>query len=367
MSRKPPPSLFATQTHEGRLWEGLPPFAQDDLRPWRTVNVHFATEADYLAFKAGIGAEGLKACGHMNTRSFWYPPREPVTWNASEWVSDNGRGSPRYPVFIISKGRATSCLTARALESMGVPFRVVVEPQEVDEYRSAVTGGEVVALPFSNLGQGGIPARNWVWDRSTEEGHTRHWILDDNISAFHRTHANTEYRMGDGSGFSAIEDLADRYENMPMAGMEYKAFVPTVTPTTPVHLNTRVYSMILLSNAERDRIGWRGRFNEDTDLSLRFLKRGDCTVLCNAFTGHKTATMKMKGGNTGEVYGDTDERREYAESLKAQHPDVVTIRREYGRWHFSVDYRPFQSNRPQPRADAPPPTDYAMRLRSREH
>ena len=154
--------------------------------------------------------------------------------------------------------------------------------------------------------------------------------------------------MGHGSGFRVIEDLADRYENAPMVGMEYKAFVPTVTPTTPVHLNTRVYSMILLSNAPEDRIGWRGRFNEDTDLALRFLKRGDCTMLVNAFTGHKTATQTMGGGNTAEVYGDTDERREFAESLRDQHPDVVTIRREYGRWHFTVDYRRFRTNRLRP-------------------
>jgi hypothetical protein len=360
MTRNKQAGLFGAPTDP--LWEGMPEFHQEDLRPWRTVKVHLSSEEDYRAFRDAIGAANLRACGYMNTRSFWFPPREPVSWTDRHWVSTTGHGTPRYPVYIISKGRARTGQTARELAAMGVPFSLVVEPQEADEYR-AWGVGPVLVLPFSNLGQGSIPARSWVWDHATSTGAARHWILDDNIAGFHRTHQNTEYRMGDGSGFRVVEDLADRYENVPMAGLEYKAFVPTVSPTTPVHKNTRVYSMILLSNAERDRIGWRGRFNEDTDLSLRYLKRGDCTLLCNAFTGHKVATQTMGGGNTHEVYGDTDERREFAESLQRQHPDVVTIRREYGRWHFSVDYRGFQANRLEQRPDADlTPRDYGLRL-----
>jgi len=51
----------------------------------------------------------------------------------------------------------------------------------------------------------------------------------------------------------------------------------------------------------------------------------------------------MKGGNTDEVYEDRD-RFEFAESLRQQHPDVVTIVERYGRYHHDVDYTPFQKN-----------------------
>jgi hypothetical protein len=36
---------------------------------------------------------------------------------------------------------------------------------------------KILVLPFSNLGQGGIPARNWVWEHSISIGAKRHWIL----------------------------------------------------------------------------------------------------------------------------------------------------------------------------------------------
>jgi hypothetical protein len=110
----------------------------------------------------------------------------------------------------------------------------------------------------------------------------------------------------------------------------------------PFYLNHRVYSCILVKNDIPYR--WRGRYNEDTDLSLRALKDGWCTILFNAFLANKQATMQMGGGNTDELYQD-DGRLEMAKSLQRQHPDVVKITRKWGRWQHQVDYRPFKKNK----------------------
>jgi len=96
--------------------------------------------------------------------------------------------NPRYPVYIISKGRWESRLTSKALERMTVPYHIVIEPQEYEQYAAVIDPAKILVLPFSNLGQGSIPARNWVWEHSIEAGAKRHWILDDNIRAFRRWH-----------------------------------------------------------------------------------------------------------------------------------------------------------------------------------
>jgi hypothetical protein len=54
--------------------------------------------------------------------------------------------------------------------------------------------------------------------------------------------------------------------------------------------------------------------------------------------------MKMKGGNTDEVYGDTNNRKEFAESLQEQHPDVVKVVWRFDRWHHEVNYKSFRNN-----------------------
>jgi hypothetical protein len=277
---------------------------------------------------------------------------------------------PRYPIYIVSKGRWESRLTSKALDSMRVDYRVVVEPQEYREYAEVIDRRKVLVLPFSNLGQGSIPARNWIWEHSIAEGHARHWILDDNIRYFLRFDRNRRYRMHSGATFRAAEDFVDRYTNVAMAGMQYEKFARVkVKHTRPFLLNTRIYSCILLDNRIKHR--WRGRYNEDTDLSLRILKDGHCTILFYAFLAEKQATMRMKGGNTDELYRQDaafDGRLEMARSLRCQHPDVVKITRKWGRWQHQVDYRPFRSNRLIRRPGLTIPDgvdDYGMTLAAR--
>lgn len=253
--------------------------------------------------------------------------------------------NPKYPVYVISKGRWKLRLTSKALEARNIPYHIVIEPQEYDNYAAVIDPEKIYILPFSNLGQGSIPARNWVWEHSIEQGNERHWILDDNIREFMRLHKNIKYHTDSGTTFRACEDFVERYENIALAGMQYHFFAPRKKRHKPFTLNTRVYSCILIKNDIPFR--WRGRYNEDTDLSLRVLKSGWCTVLFYAFLARKEQTMTMKGGNTEELYklDNADGRLLMAQSLQRQHPDVVKITRKWGRWQHQVDYRPFKTNK----------------------
>jgi hypothetical protein len=265
--------------------------------------------------------------------------------------------NPDYPVYIISKGRADTRKTARALEKMAVPYHIVIEPQEFDSYSAVINPEKILTLPFSNLGQGSIPARNWVWDHSISIGAERHWILDDNIEGFYRLNYNLKTPVASGTIFRAAETFVDRYDNVPMAGFNYFMFASRKTVMPPYYLNTRVYSCILLSNNIPHR--WRGRYNEDTDLCIRALKDGWVTMLFNAFLADKTTTMRMPGGNTDELYagngwslGRTTELTpamqdavlEKAETLRLMHPDIVEVKQKWGRWHHEVDYSGFRGN-----------------------
>ena len=253
--------------------------------------------------------------------------------------------NPRYPIYIISKGRWHSRLTSKSLEAMNVPYYIVVEPQEYDNYAAVINKAKILVLPFSNLGQGSIPARNWVWEHSIAIGTERHWILDDNINGFLRLNRNTKIKVDSGVTFRCIEDFVDRYENVAMAGMNYRYFALQTVKYPPYYMNTRIYSCILLRNDLYPKYKWRGRYNEDTDLSLRLLKAGYCTLLFQAFLCNKIGTLTMKGGNTDTVYNTDDKRREFAESLVKQHPDVAKVVWRYGRWHHEVNYNYFKDNK----------------------
>jgi hypothetical protein len=260
--------------------------------------------------------------------------------------------NPRFPLYIVSKGRHDTRMTAKALEAMNVPYRIVVEEQERDLYASVIDPRKVLVLDpqyqrdydtFDDLGdsksKGPGPARNFVWEHSMAEGHPWHWVMDDNIRIFYRLNRNSNIPVGDGTCFRVMEDFCLRYKNIGMAGPNYYMFVPRKERQPVFIRNTRIYSCNLIRNDTPFR--WRGRYNEDTDLSLRMLKSGWCTIQFNAFLQCKMMTQKVKGGNTAEFYA---KEGTYPKSkmLVDMHPDVARLSWKFQRAHHHVDYRPFR-------------------------
>jgi hypothetical protein len=249
---------------------------------------------------------------------------------------------PRWPVFIPTKGRSDTRLTIRMFDSIGVPYTIFVKPQEADAYSRHVPSERIHVLPHRDRGV--TVTRNYIWDYAEALGVEWHWTFDDNIEGLYRFNHNLKTPCGDGTVMAVIEDFVSRYSNLAIAGMNYFMFVKRKYVVPPYVLNTRVYSNMLIRTDARDREGRSFRnatfFNEDTDLCLRVLKAGLCTVLFNAFLIGKTTTMTMGGGNT-EYYEKTDRRREFTEELVAAHPDCVRLTEKWGRVHHQVDYRRF--------------------------
>ena len=284
--------------------------------------------------------------------------------------------NPEFPLYIVSKGRAESRITARFLEGMGVPYWIVVESQERDAYAAVIDPARVLVLDpayqeryetCDDLGgtksRGPGPARNFAWDHSIANGHPWHWVMDDNIRGFFRHNRNLSVPVSDGTIFRCMEDFCLRYSNIAMAGPNYFMFTPRKTVKPPFILNTRIYSCNLIRNDVPFR--WRARYNEDTDLSLRMLKASWCTVQFNAFLQDKLTTQTVKGGNLAEFYAKEGTLPK-SRMLARLHPDVCKVTWRFNRWHHVVDYRPFKSLRLVRRADVHTPEgvdDYGMTLR----
>jgi hypothetical protein len=271
---------------------------------------------------------------------------------------------PRYPIYIPSKGRSHCCAAAKFLIKDRVPFFLVVEPQEADDYRRQFGAERVLVLPFSNQGSV-IPARNWIKEHATAGGWLRHWQLDDNVRMIRRRYKDgLRIPMNGGIALRAVEDFTDRYENIAIAGLNYQMFLPPCDTMRPFTLNCHVYSCCLVLNSLPQR--WRGRYNEDTDLCLQVLAAGWCTVLVNAFMIDKPQTMKVKGGNTEALY-QGDGRLKMARSLERLWPGVVEKKRRFHRPQHVVKDAWKRFGTPlklKPGIDLAqiPPNDYGLKL-----
>jgi hypothetical protein len=247
---------------------------------------------------------------------------------------------PRYPVFIPSKARAQEPLTIKMFQKDGVPFRVVVEPQEREAYAKVVGEESVLTLPES--GRGLTYSRNWIKAHATEEGHERHWQFDDDIRYMNRLHRGLRLPCTSRGAIAAAEDFSDRYENVGLTSFNSSFFITTYAngtscqPWPPFYRNCRCYTVFLVSNTMRDAAGalinFRGRFNEDTDMSLQTIGAGHCTILLIV----TPATMTSKGGQTA-IYTN-DGRLRMSRELERHWPGVVETTRRFSRPQHRVKH-----------------------------
>lgn len=258
---------------------------------------------------------------------------------------------PMFPIYIPSKGRSDSRLTIRHLHAMGVPYRVIVEEQEYADYAAVIDAANILVLDRAyqdgydtcdalggTKSRGPGPARNLAWDHAIASGSAWHWVMDDNIKGFFRLNNNLKVPVSDGTILRCMEDFALRYKNLAMCGPNYFKFASRKAAMAPFATNTRIYSCNLIRNDVPLR--WRARYNEDTDLSLRMLKEGHCTVQFNAFLQDKANTQTIKGGNLDDFYSHEGTLPK-SRMLAALHPDVCKVVWRFSRWHHHVDYHGF--------------------------
>ena len=244
----------------------------------------------------------------------------------------------KYPIYIISKGRFEKPITAGMFKKHNLDFTIAVEPQEYKKYCDSLGSKYVAKLPFSNLGLGSYPARNWCWQDSIDKGFDKHFLFDDNIRGFYRLNSGDRRRYEARLPLLTLQNFTDRFQNVAISGFNYSYFVNKETKA-PFTINTHVYSGMLINNAIPYR--WRLKYNEDVDLCLQALHEGWCTILLNAFLIDKISTVvKLKGGNQDELYKNNAFEKKVlkARSLEEIWPQYVKTVIRFNRPHHAVNW-----------------------------
>jgi hypothetical protein len=105
--------------------------------------------------------------------------------------------------------RFERCLTALCLERDKVPFKLVIERQEMKEYAGRFGEERILLLPFQDRGL--IAARNWIKDHAKSSGAERHWQLDDNMLHFDTPlKLKPGIRLGTGANEYGLDLVVDQ-------------------------------------------------------------------------------------------------------------------------------------------------------------
>lgn len=249
---------------------------------------------------------------------------------------------PTYPVYIISKGRYEKTLTADSFERSGLDYLIAVEPQEYDLYVKKLGENRVLKLPFSNLGLGSYPARNYCWEHAKKQGHKYHWLFDDNITEFRKWVNGKRKKWLDINSALVFVEQNAKQTNVDISGFEEPNFCQKI-PKKPFKENCHVYSAMLIKNELPYR--WRLKYNEDVDLCLQILHNGGSTSSCVYYMANKVSTMqKIKGGNQTELYQGNAPVKNLlkAKMLEKVWPQYVKTVIRFGRHHHLVDWKQFK-------------------------
>lgn len=251
----------------------------------------------------------------------------------------------RFPVYIISKGRAFNPLTAKNLEKAGIDYLIAVEPQEKDEYVAALGEHRILVLPFSNLGLGSYPARNYCWEHAKATGHLYHWLFDDNILFWMKWVDGKRQKWEDiDSALCYVEQYTFK-NSIDISGFEEPNFV-VKPPKKPFKHNCHVYSAMLIKNSLPYR--WRLKYNEDIDLNLQVLHNGGSTASCLYYMANKVSTAdKMKGGNQTELYQGNNPKKNLlkAKMIEKVWPQYAKTVIRFGRHHHLIDWKVFNKRK----------------------
>ena len=362
------------------LWQHMPEYNPKNIPSkdaYLTLEITFDDQAAVDKFAALLDHPITDL-----TKSTWYPKKAHDKY-VTGYLGEHQRSeaylaanAPKYPIYIVSKTRWSVRLTSDSLIEMGIKHYMIVEESQYEQYKQHTDPEWVTLLILpqkyldeydtcDDLGatksKGPGAARNFAWDHSISIGAKRHWVMDDNQKRFFRSNADKRYYAMSGAIFRAMEDHSDRFENVYISGPHYRFFVVPDENRPPFVQNCRIYSCLLILNDIPYR--WRGRYNEDTDLSLRVLKDGHCTIQYNAFSTGKLVTQAVAGGNTAEFYAKEGTLPK-SEMIERLHPDVAKVTWMNNRWHHFVAYDKFRVNRLIP-VENPyynPDSEYGMSL-----
>jgi hypothetical protein len=222
------------------------------------------------------------------------------------------------PIYIPSRGRADACLTAQVLKTDGIDFNIVVEPQDVDEYKKYFDSDHLVVMDKNN---GGIAyVRNYCKKISISRGEQAHWQIDDNIKSFRKREGNKNVVANPKDILTAAEEYFLAHKNVSMCCLRHVMYA--WSQTTDLSFNQCMYSAFIVKND----VGcdFRDGTIEDADFTLQVLMKNKCTVIFNRLLMEKVTTGVMKGGNT-EISHGGDGRLRRAQKLCDTWPGGFSI------------------------------------------
>ncbi len=219
----------------------------------------------------------------------------------------------KYTIYIPSKGRSHVNITPALLKQYNLRYKLVVEPQDYEEYCNVHSENNVVRLDRNDMGVAYV--RNYIKQYSRSIGEECHWQLDDDIDRFllRKRGADKNTPTSPLLCISIVEYCMDMFSNVAVSGICANPFA--FSKKHAVQINRLAYQCMLVSNSTEIEIA-NLKAGVDWDYTLRSLEAGYCTLAFHHIMQQSAPTMKLSGGNTNIAYVGDKRKLSYEAFIK---------------------------------------------------
>lgn len=224
------------------------------------------------------------------------------------------------PVYIFSRHRSETATTPKLLTEANIPYQIVVEPHDYDNYASVYPEENLLRLPLDN--QGICYVRNFIVKHAQDLGHVYCWMLDDDITRFEYRQNGKRFKSSPRPLMSITETITMQYPNVAASCISNSGYLFGHDNGPPLVYNSMVYQCQLL-RTDTD-IWWRDGLPNDPDRSLQLLSAGWVTFVSKRYGQSSPSPMTKPGGLTDTEYANNGRLQRF-QRLVEQWPNSYTI------------------------------------------
>lgn len=204
----------------------------------------------------------------------------------------------KYPIYILSSGRAKTATTMGLLQQEDIPYTLVIDPQDKSSYKKEFPDARFIILKKDF--QGNAYARKAILKDAESLGVKFSWQLDDDLVAFLRRIDKKNIRCSPRKVMKPIEKYVDSYKNIGIAGPAYSLWA--FGYTDPISMNRQSASCMLIRSDTGCQFDTSLSGCVDTDFHMQILSKKLCTVRFNQLLLTTMKTGTLRGGCTDSDY-----------------------------------------------------------------
>lgn len=245
-------------------------------------------------------------------------------------------------IFIPSKGRSAPGMakTAINLTDQGLPFNLVVEPQEAEAYKASYSEANILVLEESN--QGIAYVRNAILKLARGFGYGSFWMLDDDITAVYRQVLGKNVKSTFEDILGAAERLFYTIPEAAQGALEYQQF--SWSAKKPHVLNSYCDVAVWIHVKRTLHVNYRPFVNlkEDRDFTLQVLFSGYNTCRASQL-GFSAPKNGSNPGGLQEFYAQSGRELEAVKRMCSLWPEYVTRQtKSDGRIDCKINWKKFK-------------------------